>query len=77
MKLERLKELHGTDGNETCHEFWDQCGTEIIALMEAADEQAYDHGEPSDNEPGLVVTSCQCSLCLASNAINRKLAAFE
>ena len=38
VNLEELKELHGTDGNEACHAFWDACGKELLALWEAANK---------------------------------------
>ena len=38
MTLEELNELHGTDGNEACHAFWDACGKELLALWEAANK---------------------------------------
>ena len=47
MTLEELKELHGTDGNEACHAFWDACGKELLALWEAANHVSHDHSEQS------------------------------
>lgn len=62
--LEKINALPAEQVEEAMRPLW----RELLALWQAADEEAYDHGEPCDNEGGTVY-SCQCAVCRAVVAL--------
>jgi hypothetical protein len=38
MNIAELKKIYWADANKFAHEFWDECGMEVIALWEACEK---------------------------------------
>ena len=37
LAIDHIANLHGTDGNEACHAFWDECGSTMLMFWKAAE----------------------------------------
>ena len=70
MTIEDLKRLNGTDGNEACHAFWDECGAELLALWEAMNNRLCANSEQEWSEAGEAMETALFTLNLRATNID-------